>query len=108
MSYKILFVSPAEQGFKRLSPDIQDRLISEINSLGENPRPAGAVKLKGSDNLYRVRVGDYRVIYAVEDNFLVVLVIEVGHCKQIYRKTGLEITRRDLLTLIKDKIDPSS
>jgi mRNA interferase RelE/StbE len=108
MAYRILFVSRAEKGFKRLSADIQDRIISEINSLAEDPRPAGAVKLKGSDNLYRVRVGNYRIIYAVEDELLVVLVVDIGHRREIYRKTGLDITSQDILTLIKDKTDPKS
>ena len=108
MAYRILFVSRAEKGFRRLSADIQDRIISVINSLAEDPRPSGAVKLKGSDNLYRVRVGDHRIIYAIEDDSLVVLVVEVGHRREIYRKTGLGITSQDILTLIKNKIDPES
>ncbi len=58
--------------------------------------------------VYRVRVGDYRVIYAVEDSFLVVLVVEVGHRKEIYRKSGSRITRRDPLAFIKDKTEQSS
>ena len=103
MAYKILFVSRAERSFKRLSADVQDRIISEISSLSENPRPVGAVKLTGSDNLYRVRVGDYRVIYAVEDDFLVVLVVELGHRRDIYRKPDKKLTRQFLLSLIKDQ-----
>lgn len=106
MAYKVLFVSRAERGLKRLSADVQDRIIPEINSLAENPRPAGSAKLTGSDNLYRIRVGDHRVIYAVEDNFLVVLVVEVGHRKEIYRKTGQRVARRRLLAFIKDSLEP--
>ncbi|WP_052316062.1 type II toxin-antitoxin system RelE family toxin [Desulfomonile tiedjei] len=104
MAYRILFVSRAERSFKRLSADVQDRIISQVNSLAENPRPAGAVKLTGSDNLYRVRVGDYRIIYAVEDDLLVVLVVEVGHRREIYRKPDKRLTHQFLLSLIKDKI----
>jgi len=103
MAYRILFVSRAERGFKRLSADVQDRIISAIHALAEDPRPAGAVKLAGSDNLFRIRVGDYRVIYAVEDNFLVVLVVEVAHRKEIYRKPEKKLTREFLLSLIKNK-----
>ncbi len=108
MAHRILFVSRAEKGFKRLSADIQDRIISEINSLAEDPRPAGAVKLKGSDNLYRIRAGNYRIIYAVADDLLIVLVIEIGHRREIYRKAGLGITSQNMLEFIKDKIDPRS
>ncbi|MEW6141243.1 MAG: type II toxin-antitoxin system RelE/ParE family toxin [Thermodesulfobacteriota bacterium] len=103
MAYRVLFVSRAERAFKRLSADVQDRIISEINSLAEEPRPAGAVKLTGSENLYRVRVGDYRVIYAVEDDFLLVLVVEIGHRREIYRKPDKKLTRQFLLSLVSDK-----
>jgi mRNA interferase RelE/StbE len=78
-------------------------MISEINSLAEEPRPAGAVKLTGSENLYRVRVGDYRVIYAVENDFLLVLVVEIGHRREIYRKLDKKLTRQFLLSLVRDK-----
>jgi mRNA interferase RelE/StbE len=104
MAYRVLFVSRAERGFKRLSADVQDKIISEINSLIENPRPAGAVKLTGSDNLFRVRIGDYRIIYAIEDDLLVVLIVEVGHRREIYRKADKKLTRQFLLSLIKEKI----
>jgi mRNA interferase RelE/StbE len=103
VAHRILFVSRAERGFKRLSADVQDRIISEINSLAEDPRPAGAGKLAGSENLYRVRIGDYRVIYAVEGDFLLVLVVEVGHRREIYRKPYRRLTRQSLLSLVSDK-----
>ena len=108
MSYNILFKPSVERDFKRLPAHIQEKILSEIALLSEDPRPAGAVKLKGSDNLYRVRVGDYRIIYAVEDAFLVVLVVEIGHRKEIYRKPDKKLTRQFMLSLIKDKTeDPS-
>jgi mRNA interferase RelE/StbE len=103
MAYRVLFVSRAERGFKRLSADVQDRIISQINLLTEDPRPAGAVKLVGSDSLFRVRVGDYRIIYAVEDDFLVVLIVEIGHRREIYRKSDKKLSRQFLLGLIKNK-----
>jgi mRNA interferase RelE/StbE len=104
MAHRVLFVSRAERGFKRLSADAQDKIISEINSLIENPRPVGAVKLTGSDNLFRVRIGDYRIIYAIEDDLLVILIVEVGHRREIYRKADKKLTRQFLLSLIKEKI----
>ena len=104
MAYRVLFVSRAERGFKHLPAEVQDRIISAINLLAENPRPARAVKLVGSDNLFRIRVGDYRVIYAVEDDFLVVLIVEVGHRKEIYRNADKKFTRDFLLSLIKQKL----
>lgn len=54
-------------------------------SLGTNPRPDGYVKLKGSDNLFRVRVGPYRIIYTIQDDKLIVLVLEIGDRKDVYK-----------------------
>jgi mRNA interferase RelE/StbE len=104
VAYEILFRPRVERDFKRVPPHIRDRLLLEISSLAEDPRPAGAVKLTGSDNLYRVRVGDYRVIYAIEDDFLVVLVVEVGHRREIYGKPDKKLTRQFLREFIKNKI----
>jgi mRNA interferase RelE/StbE len=83
---------------------VQDKIISEINSLIDNPRPVGAVKLTGSDNLFRMRIGDYRIIYAVEDDLLVVLIVEAGHRREIYRKLDKKLTRQFFLSLIREKI----
>lgn len=63
----------------------RQRLVAAINSLAPNPRPVGSEKLVGSDNLYRVRVGDYRVVYEIWDGELVVVVVKVGHRRDIYR-----------------------
>jgi len=56
-----------------------------INDLSNNPRPFGSVKLTGSENNYRIRIGIYRVIYSIEDNILTVEVIKIDHRKNIYR-----------------------
>lgn len=61
------------------------RLRSAIDSLAENPRPAGCVKLTGSNNLSRLRVGDYRIIYQIQDRMLLVLVVDIGHRREVYR-----------------------
>ena len=55
-----------------------------IENLAENPRPPGAIKLAGQE-AYRIRVGDYRVVYAIADERLVILVVDVGHRREIYR-----------------------
>ena len=60
------------------------RIIRRIEALAENPRGMGAVKLSGH-NAYRIRVGDYRIIYAVLDDRMLVLVVELGHRRDIYR-----------------------
>jgi mRNA interferase RelE/StbE len=62
------------------------RLRDAISELGGNPRPPGCVKLQGADELYRVRVGDYRILYQIQDAVLVVLVVQVGNRREIYRQ----------------------
>ena len=56
-----------------------------IRSLADNPRPHRSIKLEGSDNLYRIRKGDFRIIYSIEDEALIVTVIRVGNRRDVYR-----------------------
>ena len=86
MSYKIEFSPKAERQFKDLSTQIQKRLKPKIDALAKNPRPRGVKKLKGEDELYRIRAGDYRIIYQIQDNALIVLVVSLGDRKEIYRR----------------------
>ncbi len=60
------------------------RVLMAIKALADSPRPPGATKLRGED-LWRIRVGDYRVVYAVEDQRLVVTIVRVGHRREVYR-----------------------
>ena len=62
------------------------RLREAIDALAENPRVPGNVKLQGEGELYRVRVGDYRIVYQIQDAVLVVLVVQIGHRREIYRQ----------------------
>ena len=86
MSYNIEFSRKAERQFKALTNQIQKRLKPKIDALAQNPRPRGVKKLEGEDELYRVRVGDYRVIYQVRDDVLIVLVVSLGDRKEIYKR----------------------
>lgn len=61
------------------------RIARCIDALADDPRPAGAVKLSGEDELYRVRVGDYRIVYQIQDRVLLVLVVRIGHRRDVYR-----------------------
>lgn len=65
---------------------MQERVTLAAYALGNDPRPHGYDKLAGRDNEYRIRVGDYRIVYAIHDDVLVVMVIEVGPRDQIYRR----------------------
>jgi len=84
-SYRTEYASGVEKDFRKIPTKTADRIARAIDKLGTNPRPVGSVKLVGFDIEYRIRVGDYRVIYQIHDSVLVVLVIEVGHRKDIYR-----------------------
>ncbi len=64
---------------------LRDQLIREIESLADNPRPHGHVKLSGYENLYRVRKGDWRIVYLVQDEQLLILIIEVATRGNAYK-----------------------
>jgi mRNA interferase RelE/StbE len=83
--YRVQFKSSAAQQLDRLDGGVRARVDRKIDELTENPRPAGAKKLKGSSELWRVRVGDYRIIYSIQDDVLVVLVVKIGHRGDVYR-----------------------
>ncbi len=86
MAYLIDFKPLALRQISKLNIDIQNRISSKIDALVDNPRPRGIIKLQGFENRYRIRVGDYRVIYEIHDNVLLVLVVEVVHRSGAYRK----------------------
>jgi len=86
MAYRILYKPSAAAAFDKLPRDIQTRLKPRIQALVENPRPHGVQKLQGqSPPLYRIRVGDYRVVYEIENDRLIILVVVVGNRRDIYR-----------------------
>ncbi len=85
MSYQIEFVKQAAKQFKALLTQEQERLQPKIDALATEPRPNGVVKLAGEDDLYRIRVGDYRIIYCIQDEQLLILVVKIGHRKDVYR-----------------------
>ena len=83
--YSLRVSALAEKQLKAMPPDDQTRLLRSILRLSDDPRPRGCRKLHGSLNTYRMRVGYYRIVYAIEDARLLVLVIKLGHRKDIYR-----------------------
>jgi mRNA interferase RelE/StbE len=84
--YKVLFKSSADRALKKLPQDVQRRIAGEAALLANNPRPAGVVKMAGDENLWRIRIGDYRVVYEIHDDRLIVLVLRVAHRKDVYRR----------------------
>jgi mRNA interferase RelE/StbE len=78
--------APAKFLAKLRDQNLRARFDKILDSLEHKPRPTGCVKLKGTKDSYRVRVGDYRIIYEIYDRQLVVLVIEAGHRREIYKR----------------------
>lgn len=85
MAYQVKISRAAEKFLDRLDLKTCARILQATLDLSENPRPSGCVKLEGSQSDYRIRIGDYRVIYQIQDAVLVVLIIRIGHRKDIYR-----------------------
>lgn len=84
--YSLAWRSAARRDLKRLDPQVVARVLPAIYALADNPRPAGVKRLRGtSDDLWRIRVGDYRVVYTINDDRLVVLVVTVAGRGSIYR-----------------------
>ncbi|WP_414528501.1 type II toxin-antitoxin system RelE family toxin [Nodularia chucula] len=85
MSYKVEILRGALKQLKKIPSELQERIKIKIDDLATEPRPNGVKKLKGKENAYRIRVGDYHVIYDIFDDLLVVSVVELGHRKNIYK-----------------------
>ena len=83
--YQIIVTRSAQKELNSLSPEISIRIESKINSLVNNPRPSGCRKLKGRLNRWRIRVGDCRVIYSINDKNFTIQILEVGHRRDIYK-----------------------
>ncbi len=86
MTYHIITPKSVQKQILALPASIILRIDEAILDLAENPRPDGVTKLKGSDRTYRLRVGDYRVVYDIYDQDLVVALIRCQHRREVYRK----------------------
>ena len=84
MTYRLDFTAGAARQLRKLPESIRDRLAPHLSALADSPRPAGAKKLKGEEG-YRIRVGDYRILYEIQDNASRVLIVQVGHRREVYR-----------------------
>lgn len=82
--YEVLLERSAERDLKRLSPSDFKRVVAEIKKLSEEPRPRGCTKIQGSQQDYRIRIGDFRVIYEVDDEANEVRVMPVRHSDSAY------------------------
>lgn len=83
--YEVRLHPEAVRAFRRLRGSARDRIEAAIDGLATDPRPRGAAKLAGRDD-FRIRVGDYRIVYAVDDAERLVLVARIAHRREVYRR----------------------
>ncbi|MCB9761215.1 MAG: type II toxin-antitoxin system RelE/ParE family toxin [Alphaproteobacteria bacterium] len=85
MTWQLKFTSSARKELHKLPRDQQVRIAEAVRRLALNPRPPGCKKLKGSPN-HRIRVGDYRVIYSVDEGQIRILILAIAHRREVYRR----------------------
>ena len=83
--YELLLERQAERDLKKLPAEIFHRVIHELKGLAQIPRPPGCRKLTGFEDNYRIRVGDYRVLYEIDDKSCQLRILKIGHRKDVYR-----------------------
>ena len=86
MTYRVEVAPAAVRQLCTLDPVARRRIHAALELLGEQPRPSGTKKLVGGDSEWRVRTGDYRIVYEIHDDVLLVLVVAVGHRRDTYRR----------------------
>ena len=84
--YRVTLSPAAARELRKLAPDARRRVQAVIELLAENPRPPAAKSLVGGEEEWRVRSGDYRILYEIHDQELLILVLRVGHCRDVYRQ----------------------
>lgn len=84
MSYRVIIPKPVQKQLDDLPEKQRERLLNDIRLLADVPRPSGVKKLKGYENMYRIRVGNYRVIYEIQDQEMLVLILSSIHRKDAY------------------------
>lgn len=85
MAYTVNLEPAAERQLRKLTPQARAQVLPVIYALANNPRPSGVVKLEGAGGEYRVRSGDFRIVYTIEDAALIVLVVRIAHRRDVYR-----------------------
>lgn len=86
MTYKIIIDDEALKEFATLPKKVQRQIAGKIDALAHNPRPTGYGQLEGRPDLFKIRSGDYRIIYKVEDDRVLVLIVRIRHRKDVYKR----------------------
>lgn len=82
--YSVEFTAAAARELRKLDPPLRRRVIGGIGTLEGEPRPHGVRKLSGFDNAWRIRIGDYRVLYEVHDDRVLIIVVRIAHRRDVY------------------------
>ena len=85
MSHRVVILPRAQKSLAKIPNPFYESIKKRIVSLGDDPRPPGCAKLQGREKAWRIRVGDYRIIYEIDDAVVTVTVVDVGHRREIYR-----------------------
>ena len=85
MNYKVAFTPAANRQLRKFDPQVRRRVQAAIELLAADPRPPAATQLVGGAGEWRIRTGDYRIVYESEEDRLLILVLAVGHRREIYR-----------------------
>jgi mRNA interferase RelE/StbE len=83
--YKVILSNKVQKSIQGIPNDYLIKIHGKLSSLSFNPRPSSCIKLAGTDNAYRIRVGVYRILYTIEDNILMVEIIKIDHRSSVYR-----------------------
>lgn len=86
MKYQVEISESAERSLEKIAKKDRLKILEKIDLLEQDPSPSKCIKLKGyKEVLYRIRIGDYRVVYSIKQDLLIVLIVEIGHRRDIYR-----------------------
>jgi mRNA interferase RelE/StbE len=106
VAYRVEILAAAQRDIRALRKPDQRRVVDVIEALGSDPRPQGCKKLRGLESLYRIRLGQYRIIYTVSDTKTVVLALRVRHCRDVYdHLQDLNRHVRDIQALLDKTLD---
>ncbi len=82
---KVLIEKKAEKGLRKLPPEVKESVFSVLKKIAADPFPSGSRKIVGTDNLWRIRIGDYRILYEVDESTAIIRIERIGHRKDVYR-----------------------
>ena len=86
MPHTVQLAPAAKRQLRKLGRSIQERVVRRLEKLEKDARPPGVEKMEGDESTYRIRMEEYRIVYEVQDKVLVVLVLKVGHRREVYRR----------------------